>query len=195
MRLGAKKLYYLLLGLSVLAFGALLGATYAADALLRQKAGDVREARLNSLALEQQQRQLIKAKAAIQANQQLADIAKHIVPQDKDQAQTVREIVNIAAEHNIKLSSVAFPSSTLGSKNDEYSQLTAVKGIPGVYSLDITIQSDSSQPATYADFLAFLEAIEHNRRTALVTHVALQPSQKDANLLTFSLTLREYIKP
>jgi hypothetical protein len=193
--MGAKRLYLLLrigLGLAII---LLLLSAYAANQLLKGQSEAVRETRLKNIVLEEKQRQLAKSKADIQKYQGLADIAKNIVPQDKDQAQTVREIVSIAEANGIKLGGITFPASSLGDKKSPLSQLKAEKGLPGVYALEITVQSDSSSPARFADFLTFLDALEHNRRTALVTGIAIQPDVADPSRLAFTLTLKEYIKP
>jgi len=47
----------------------------------------------------------------------------------------------------------------------------------------------------YASFINFLSALEHNRRTAQISAITLQPSTNNPNLLAFTLTLNEYIKP
>lgn len=196
LNMSAKNVYFGLVATCVFGFVALLGGVYAADTILKSKAQAVREARLQNLALEREQQQLAKAKTDIEKYRSLADIAQHIVPQDKDQAVTVREIVNIAKQHNIALGGVSFPSSSLGSSSKTtQSQMTAVKDIKGVYSMDITVQSDRNNPVTYPDLLAFLGALENNRRTALVKSVSLQPNTDKVGRVTFTLVLREYIKP
>lgn len=195
MNLSAKNLYFGMIGVCVLALAALLAGAYGVDKVLERKSEDVRAARLDGLVLEEEQRRLAKARADIEKYQSLAEIAKHIVPQDKDQAQTVREIVKIAAAHNISLGSITFPSSSLGGKNADRSQLTPVKDIPDVYSLEITIQSAGGKSALYGDFLEFLKALEHNRRTALVKDITLRPEKDDPSKLQFTLKLVEYIKP
>ena len=40
-----------------------------------------------------------------------------------------------------------------------------------------------------------MAALENNRRTALVSAIALQPDAKDPNNVGFTLTIDEYIKP
>jgi hypothetical protein len=195
MKLTPKTLYFVLLGMAILAFGVVLAGVYGADSFLKGKSKAVHDAHLNNLVLEQQERQLAKAKADISSHQSLADIAQYIVPQDKDQAQAVLEIVNIAAQNNISLASITFPASSLGQANTKNSQLTPVTGITGVYSLNIVVSSDSNNAARYDDFLSFLNALEHNRRTALVTNIALTPDGKNPNLVSFNLTLQEYVKP
>jgi hypothetical protein len=166
------------------------------------------------MALSQQQLSLKKAQKEIKQYANLQKITQSVVPEDKNQAAAVREIVNIAGANNIALAAITFPASTLGTapgggattvaptpsalnnpKTTALSQLQPVKNIPGVYSLLITIQSDPEQPVPYAKFISFLDALEHNRRTAQVATISLQPKVENRNLLTFTLSVSEYIKP
>src|SRR5688572_28207434 len=100
--LNAKRLYLVLCGMVVLALGALGASVYFAGGLLQKQSGQVYDARLKTLALEDRQARLTKAKIDIDKYKELAEVAKSIVPQDKDQARTVREINNLAAANNIK---------------------------------------------------------------------------------------------
>jgi len=195
MTVTAKRLYMLLLGLIGLALVLLFVSVYSASGLLKNKSKAIADANVAMQVLEQKQLQLTKARADIEKYKSLSEIAKSIVPQDKDQAQTIREIVTIAAANGIKLGSITFPSSNLGDAKVPYSQLKAVKAIPGVYSQDITVQSDTLAPTTFASFMGFLDALEHNRRTALVNGITLQPDAKNPGKLSFMLTISEYVKP
>lgn len=195
MRLSAQRLYYVLIGIVCLSLVALLAGAYGANTLLKGRSTVVYDARLKVLTLEEEQRQLSKARADIDKYRSLADIAKHIVPQDKDQAQTVREIVNMAAQNDIKLGAINFPSSTLGDSKTPHSQLQPVANIKGVLSLTITVTSDGSSPATLTNFVNFLDALENNRRTALVSGISIVPNPLNPNRLSFTLTLTEYVKP
>lgn len=180
---------------------ALFGATYEAQSLIASQANKLRGQRLQIQTLDAEATALTSAKHDIKKYQGLSDIAKSIVPQDKDQALTVREIVSIAAKQGISIGSVTFPSSSLGggigsaTPNPNQSQLLPVVGIPGVYYLQITVQSNGSQTVPYNKFISFLDALEHNRRTALVSSIALTPDSKNNNNVGFNLTLDEYIKP
>jgi len=209
--MNSKILYFILVGLTSLLIVGLVGGAYGANYLLEGQSKKLQDAKLESLTLTEKQKQLIKAKEDIEKYQPLANIAKSVVPQDKSQAQTVREIVNIAAANGIQIASITFPSSTLGgsnvptksgkpsassgSKNTGLSQLTPVKDIGGVYTLPITIQSDTDIPVSYFQFLRFLDALEHNRRTALVSSITLQPDDTVPNGISFTLIVDEYIKP
>ncbi len=135
-----------------------------------------------------------------------------MVPQDKDQAEAVRELVKIAADNGVKLASISFPASTLGTiapkavvteENKDTPKVTTppltqvqpVEGIPGVYTLQINIQQDTTSPITYDKFIGFLSSLEQNRRTSQVTNVTVCLNTQDRTKLTFSLTGNAYIKP
>lgn len=198
--MSSKRVYYLLsslLGLTI--FGFVAGA-YGISTVLQQQSKSVIEARSKTASLEQQQTQLSRAKASITKYRDVGEIAKNIVPQDKDQAQAVREIVNIASAKGVSLTTITFPSSTLGAvgagaKTSQLSQLKPAVGISSVYTLQLTVQSNSAKPIAYSKFVEFLSALERNRRTALVSGMTVQPDTKDPSLVSFTLTIDEYIKP
>lgn len=200
MNVKSKYAYFMMLGLIGLLVAGLIGGAYGANMLLTNESKQLLRNRLQISVLADEQTQLTKAKVDIKKYQDLAAIAQSIVPQDKDQAQTVRQVVDIAAANNIALSSITFPASTLGtttgaSSAHNLSQLTPVPGIAGVYNLQLTVQSDALNPITFSQFTGFLTALEHNRRTALVSSITLQPNDKDHSKLSFTLVLQEYIKP
>jgi len=212
----AKRLYFVLIGvISLLCFGLLFGA-YGVNKLLVGRADTLTNLKAKNVALSQEQTSLIQSKKDIKTYAELDKIAKSVVPADKDQAEAVREIVNIAGANGVSLAAINFPASTLGSlgngtaaasattapnpaisnpKAGALSQLQPVKTIPGIYQLTITVQGDPNQPVRYDKFISFLSALEHNRRTAQVSTITLQPNTDNRNFLAFTLTLNEYIKP
>jgi hypothetical protein len=209
----SKKLHLILVLSFILLVLGIGGGTYAANNLLQTASTDLVKKRAEIIKLEQEQSSLVSARKDIQEYETLSGIAKSIVPQDKDQAQTVREIVNIAAENDISLGSITFPTSTLGEaeakkgsttsptkkstnpKSTALSQLVPVKEIPGVYSLQIVVTSNAEKPVPYSKFIAFLDDLEHNRRTALVSDISINPDKANRSNIGFTLTLDEYIKP
>lgn len=184
--------------IAVLVTGLVAGA-FAVNNLLQQESAKLVKNRLQVAVLDEQQRQLIQAKQDVKKYQDLSVIAKSVVPQDKDQAQTLQQIVDIAASNGISLSAITFPASTLGNTGSasktQLSQLVPVKGISGVYDLQLTVQSNVANPVPYSRFISFLSDLEHNRRTALINSVTIQPNTKDRSTLSFTLGLDEYIKP
>ncbi len=206
----SKKLYFIMLGV-VLALCLGVGAiVYLGNAMLSSQSKKVVSLKLDNEVIESQQTALGKAKQDVQKYTALDQIAKQIVPQDKDQAKVTREIVSIATDLGIKISNVTFPASSLGTivpkqpsssttpapvPTTPTTQLKAVDGISNLYQLDITITSDTAKPISYNNLIAFLDRMEQNRRTSQVTQITITPDSKNRSLLNFSITLTVYTKP
>lgn len=213
--MNSKKAYYGMLAGAVLAFTLLTATVVLADMWLHKRSDQLRSVKLDTRLLDEQQVSLVQANKDIAKYADLENIANAIVPQDKDQAKTVREIINLAEKSNIPITSISFPTSTLGAaaqpaatsaSTDSSSataaviappvtQVKAADGISGVYQMEINVQSDSSTPVPYSDLLTFLEQLEQNRRTAQVSNITVTPSAKDPSLVTFTLIVNVYIKP
>ncbi|HVS58662.1 MAG TPA: hypothetical protein VHD60_02905 [Candidatus Saccharimonadales bacterium] len=200
--MNAKRLYFVLIGCIVLLAAGLLGGAYGINSMLAGKSTKLVSLKAQTAALSSEQTDLAKAKREVAKYSSLEQIAQSIVPQDKNQAEAVREIVNIAAANNVALASITFPASNLGqakatgsSASKVPSQLTPVPGITGVYDLEITLTSDTNHPVTFTQFTNFLSSLENNRRTAEVSTVSLNPLATNHSYLTFTLTLDEYLKP
>jgi len=212
-----KRLHFVLIAVVILLLVGLAAGAYGTNTLLSAQATKLTNLKAKSLALAAEQLSLVNAKKDLRTYASLAHIAGAVVPEDKDQAEAAREIVNIAAANNVSLAAINFPASTLGtsasgstsstttaptttpvnanSSASKLSQLLPVKNIPGVYDLQITVQGDANRPVQYSAFINFLSALEHNRRTAQISTITLEPNNINHSLLTFSLTLNEYIKP
>ncbi len=217
--MNSKRTFYLMIAVVVLLLAGIFGSTYLANQQLQKQSAKLVDYKTQYEVGNQEKVGLIQAKKDVQTYSSLEKIAKTIVPQDKDQAEAVREIVNIAAASGIKPTSISFPASTLGvgaaasnaasgaagttpagadapkTAPKSLSQLTPVKSINGVYDLQIVIQQDAASAVPYAKFIDFLSRLEQNRRTAQVTGIVLQPSAVDRTMVSFTLTVDEFIKP
>jgi hypothetical protein len=220
--MNSKRLYYGLIGLIGLLCLGLLAGAYGINGMLTTRANTLTSLKAKSQALTQEQASFSVAKENVKKYAGLELIANSVVPQDKSQAQAVRQLVNVAAANGVSLGSISFPASSLGngvasptaagttaasppaaasagsaavsnSAKDKLSQLTPVAGIPGVYQLTITVTN--GQPVTYSQLINFLSGLEHDRRTAQVSSIIIQPTAQDPRSLGFTLTLNEYIKP
>lgn len=198
--MNSKKLFYGLVGLLVLLGVGMVFGVNQANSMLTARSKTLVDLKATDKAMDVQQTQLAKNKKDIAKYQDLNVIAKTVVPQDKDQAEAVREIVNLAKQSGInKLSSIAFPASTLGGAKVQTSrgltQVTPVKGVAGVYNLQITVTQANTDPVPYNSFISFLDRLEQNRRTAQVSGITVQPDAKNPNMVAFTLIINEYIKP
>lgn len=197
----ARQLYYLLVAAGAVIVFSLFGVSYGANKLLGQQARKLSGLRADSQAADLEQSSILQDKKDIATYSPLNTVAESVVPQDKDQAQAVRQIVNLANASGItSLSSITFPTSTLGTTTSGapkpgLTQLTPVQGINGVYNLQITISQSAGSSVPYSDFLAFLGSLEQNRRTAQVTSITVQPDVQRPNNVSFTLVVNEFIKP
>lgn len=209
--MSSQRFYLLMIGITVALGISVIGVAFLGDHLLQQQSKKLTSLKLDSKVLDEQQTSLSRAKKDIQKYSELEREAKIIVPQDKDQAEAVREIVKIAKDNGVTLATIGFPTSTLGqstivapgssssstkpSTKVSISQVQPVKGINGLFVLPINIQQDSASPILYSNFINFLKDLEQNRRTAQVSSINIQPNVKNRNLLSFTLTVNVYIKP
>lgn len=213
----SKRLFFALCACLGLLLVALVGVGYGADKILGMRATKLNKLKADAEVVATAQQALAKNKQDIAKYSELNDIAKSIVPQDKDQAEAVQEIVKLATESGIpQLSSVTFPASTLGSSaalsgtsssassssasttpkpSTGLTQVTPVPGINGVYDLQITITQDANSRVPYKNFRKFLGLLEQNRRTAQVSSINIQPDTKNPDMIAFTLVIDEFIKP
>lgn len=215
--MNSKRLRLILIGL--LAVGALLFVVVCVSGLsaLQEKSKKVVELKLKSRTVDSQLTNFAQAKNEVEKYSYFKQVAKTVIPNDKDQAQAVLDVFQLANESGIALQSVTFSASTLGVRSTSttgnaqsattqtiLSQAKPVDGIPGLYSIELTVSPDTStqvpadKRASYPKLLDFLDRIEHNRRTAQVTQVNVQPQGSDAGssqFINFSLIINIFIKP
>jgi hypothetical protein len=220
MKLDSKKLSLALVGgliLSVIAFFiiALHGLS-----ILNNKSHSLVDLKAQSQSQYNELINLVQAKKEVQKYGYFKNIAKTVIPDEKNQAQAVLEINQMAALSGMSIQSITFPISTLGgssaaasavvqkdatststsSTSSALSQAKAVPGIAGLYSLQLTINFASAKDAppdqqvTYSKMLDFLKRIENNRHTAQITQVSIQPASA-GQALTFALVINTFIKP
>ncbi len=215
--MNSKKVFYVMVGVVVLMVGLVIATIVLGDKFLSKQSAKLVGLKLDNEVVESQSTALAQAKKDIERYSELRDIAKQIVPQDKDQARAVREIVSIAEQAGVKIADVTFPDSTLGqpkatpakptsgdgeaaatkpaTPTTPETQVQKVEGTENLYRLDITVASDPTAPASYSRLIDFLKRLEQNRRTAQVTEIAIQPQATNRTALNFTLTVTVYIKP
>lgn len=192
------------------------------SSLLNSKSEEVIKLKLKDKTAEAQLSSLAGAKKDLETYGYFKDIARSVIPNDKNQAQAVLDIFQLANEAGLSISSVTFPTSSLGtsaskstdsstqtdakaaSNKTVLSQAKPVEGIPGLYSIELTISSETGtqvpadKQATYLKLLNFLKKLENNRRTAQITQVNIQPASDEAGpsgTVNFTLTINIFIKP
>lgn len=196
--MSSKKLFIVLLGLLITLIAGAGALVYTGNAYLKDKTQTLIKVKTESVILAEQQQSLINAKQELKTYAELESIANTIVPKEKDQAITVRELIRFANETGINIVNISFPSSDLGNagaiktapNTTSTSQLESVVALPGVYSLDINIQTQGDVP--YDSLISFLRKLEQNRHTSQVKDLTISSTE---DTVTFTLTIRVYIKP
>jgi hypothetical protein len=211
----SKRVFLVMCGVVALLAILSFAAVVLGNNLLAKKNSKLTELKLESEVLEQQKVSILQAQKDIEKYAELERIVKQIVPQEKDQARTVREIIQFAEDAGIRIASITFPSSSLGQaapaapKPAEgeaaapapaapaappVTQVKPVDGINGVYQLEINVQS-VADTATFPTMIEFLKKLESNRRTSNVTNIMITPNAGNRTLLTYNMTINVYIKP
>lgn len=211
-----KLIRFSLFGLLALMAVIFFATASVGQGKLSNKSEQLVDAKLKSKTVDDQLSSLELARKQIEKYSYFNDVAKTVIPNDKDQARAVLDISQQADQSGIALTSITFPASTLGgstksvsatgagSTTTAISQATPVTGIKGLYSLELTIipltgpTTPASKVVTYPKFLDFLNRIEHNRRTAQITQVSIQPQSDKSGPtgeINFSLTINIFIRP
>lgn len=203
----SKRVSFVMLGLSAILVALAAFVTYTGRNLIIKEGEKLVGLKLENEVLGRRGDALIQAKKDIASYAELEQLARTVVPQDKDQARTVVDIIRMAREAGVtNIAAIEFPQSLLGeiargSKNSNktvdpnLTQLTALTSPKGVYSMEIRITGDDEKPIPYRSLVNFLAKLEKNRRTAQVTNIAITPDDEDRRLISFSLTLTTYVKP
>ena len=213
-----RMIFLISIGLSILVFVVVL---FFGLSMLSKHSKSMVDLKVQSQTADAQLADLQQAKKQVDKYSFFKDVAKTVIPNDKDQAEAVVEINNMAEASGIAIQSITFPNSTLGlttsgtattsqdatsssASKAALSQAKPVSGISGLYSLELTITPDSSKalPAskqiTYEKMLDFLSRIENNRHTAQITDVSITPAGSGTNPnsgFSFTLTINIFIKP
>lgn len=213
-------MYFVMIGLLVLVTGLLLATVVMGDRLLKKQSDKLFAAKLDQMSLNEQQTALTKAKRDLEKYSGLLNVAKGIVPQDKNQAQAVREIVQFANESGTSIESISYDDSSLGQSSSTptasasgsqpagatttpadtptspVTQAKPVSGMTGVYSVPIEIVS-AKEVNQFSNLVTFLSKLENNRRTAQVEKISIQSGKTSTGreYINFSLTVNNYVKP
>jgi hypothetical protein len=214
-----RRFRLVLLGVLALCVIAFLLIFFAGVSLLKSKSQAMVDLKLKNKTADAQLTNLAISKKDIEKYSYFKDIARTVIPNDKDQAQAVLDIFQLAQQSGIGIQSITFPISNLGLKtptssgtsttgtdatsgsaaSKAISQALPVSGIPGLYAIGLTIAPSNgptvpaAQQVTYPKMLDFLSRIENNRRTAQITQVNIQNGSTTG--LNFSLVINIFIKP
>lgn len=211
--MNSKRMFYVMAAVTSLVAILVIGSLVLGSKLLGKQSDKLVALKLENRVLDEQDQAIVQANKDIEKYKDLLAVSKAIVPQDKDQAKTIREIVIIAQANGVNLQSFTFNTSSLGQIVPKAvvtpgsegtttpvaptvsvpSQAEPVLGLAGVYSVPIIMES--GQRCSYSQLISFLAQLEQKRRTAQVTEITLKPDPNNPNFLDFSLKLNIFVKP
>jgi hypothetical protein len=218
MKLTSKNLRLILIGSLVALTVAFFAITIFGLSVLSSKSQSLVNLKAQSQTAYTQLSNLVQSKKDVEKYAYFKTVAQTVIPNDKNQAQAVLEINQMASDSGIAIQSITFPASTLGGNTGSLSstatatsaasastqsaltQAKPVPGTPGLYSLELTITPETgkdvpaAQQVTYAKMLNFLQRIENNRHTAQISQVSISPAS-DSTTLSFTLVINIFIKP
>jgi len=217
MKLDSKTLRLILIGGLALLVVGFFATAFLGLSTLGKKSQSLVSLKSESQNADKRLSNLEQAKKEVQKYSYFKAVAKTVIPSEKNQAETVLEIYQMAQQSGIAIQSITFPASTLGqsvgalppgaktdatnaSAQTALTQAKPVAGIAGLYSLELTITPaagkdvPAAQQVTFPKMLDFLQRIENNRHTAQITQVGIQPAS-DSTTLSFTLTINIFIKP
>lgn len=172
--------------------------------ILKTEGDTLLEAKTAKDVIGQEEQDLKQAIKNIKEYSKYKDIAASLVPQDKDQANTISELSLMAEASGITLGSIDFPRSALGEATKKNAktkvdpnttQLTELTDLKGVYVLPITVTSHADVPVTYSQIINYIAQLESSRRTAQVTNISISRNSKAANMHNFTININTYVKP
>lgn len=215
LNISSQKLSWLLTGALILCIILFFAAVFEGLSVLGSKSQSMVDLKVQAQSGDDQLSNLQVSKQQVKKYAFFKDVAKTVIPNDKNQAEAVVEIYKFASQSGIALKSIAFSNSTLGlSATTATSQQAAtsssltkavlsqakpVSGIPGLYSLLIIVTSDNnsklptSLQTTYPKMHDFLQRIENNRRTAQITDIKV--TVPEGQPMYFTMELNIFIKP
>ncbi len=219
MKLDSKKFRYVLLGVLLVCLTIFVATWFEGSSALHKKSQQMVDLKLKNQNADAELTNLQAAKKQVDKYSYFKEIAATVIPNDKDQGQALFDLSQMAAQSGILLQSVTFPTSNLGLKSlsipsgtaststaptastsTVISQAKPVSGIPGLYSIQLTLTPQTGQNIPpqlqdlYPKMLKFLSLIENNRRTAQITKVTIEPVQS-SDQLGFNFTVNIFIKP
>ncbi len=172
----------ILIGAAIGLFVVYINPTYqhTKELALQKQSYDGALDKLNELL---KRRDDLLAERATFASQDVLKL-EHVLPDNVDNIRLVIDINNIAARHSLVLTDVS-----LGTVSDGATARNAVAVGPSGSDLG-SVEVGFAVKATYEEFVAFLQDVEHSLRIVDVSKISFIASPTDLNTYTF--TIRTY---
>jgi hypothetical protein len=208
--MNAKKVFYLLIGLTVIIVIATGSMLFFADSFLKKNSEKLTQYKKDEKQVQLDERVYTKANNDLKKYTQLGlrQAVDEALPKEKDQAKAVKEVLQIATVTGVKIEKIQFTDSTLGDKvktpaanpngqtvapSATITQAKPIPGISGVQGIEMTVGltgANDKTPINYSQFTDFVDKITNNRRSMQISKLTIQPGLKKAEL-----TINIFVKP
>lgn len=192
--LTAKRFFFVLVFLTLLAAGSIAGAFVWGKGQLRSNAENVSQLIAQRDAQRENIITLQQADQQIEQLEEINNLLDRLLPKEKDQETLVADIIYTAtAEAGIPFSKVGAFSFSGSGDPSELSGTEKLTDIQNVLAYPFNMQINS---ISYDTFLKLLDEIETNGRIIQVKQVQIAPSKDEpGELSSVSLSLEAYVKP
>ncbi len=176
-----KRAFYVML--AVLGATVLAGCAgfYFGSRMLRNRASTIADLKADQQIVDQQVDVYEETKHKVGQLGFVDTLAAEVLPAEKAQASAVGQLKLFATESGTAIQNLSFTGST-DTKNPALSQTSAVEGLTGVRSFQISLTLRSG--VEYKQFILFLKRIETNRRRMQVTSLNITPDALNRNKLS-----------
>jgi hypothetical protein len=189
MKIDAKKLFLILVGVNILLVGATLGVFTIAGSVAKQKSSKIGQYKADIQTNEQALDYYKVLQNTLNTNKDLSATVAKVLPADKDQSAAFADLDKFSRSAGVFVQQVAFnPGTNKGSGQT----LTSPSGVKGVSVISVTIHCEKTP---YANLLNFLKTLETTQRRMQVNSLNITPNGTNPNLLDqIDLSIDIYLK-
>ena len=186
MKINARRIFYLLIAINIILVGAIAATFILANNIAGSKSKSIAYTKADIESNEQAISNLQTLERTVSQNKEIEEIAKKVLPQDKEQSAALAELDKFSKTSGVGIKQISFTPGKGGG-------LVAPTSLKGVSVISVNVHCDA---ARYDQLLSLLKLIENNQRRMQVTSVALTPSEiTQGKLDKIDLALEIYLKP
>lgn len=194
MKISAKQFFFVMIAVTILSFGGILGAFYWGDKQLINKTHILSELKTDSDVSQAKIIALSKAHQSTKLAEDTTKLLETLLPTQKQQEELVADILYTAsAEAGIPIRQLGAITFTGGGEPSDLSGTEESKDVPGVYTYPFSM---SVSDISYDTLLVLLREIESNGRLVQVDNLQISPDKViPGQISSVNLSLKAFLKP
>lgn len=194
MKINAKQFFFVMIALTVLSFGGIVGAFYWGEKQLQSKADTIANLQTDRDVAYDKILALHRAQQSAELADQATALLSTLLPAQKQQEALLADVIYTAsAEAGIPLANLGAITFASGNEPSDLSGTEQLKEIPGVYTYPFNM---SVQNINYDTLLKLLQEIENNGRLVQVDDLQISPDKSaPGQISSVNLSLKAFLKP